>query len=178
MYEILPHDYRHRMLNLIIRTLQNTPPTGYESSTIEKGTVCVCIWYTCHWLKWSFSPLEQDKEEIIHRWGSIFICICHKPQVASCFPVCQRIYMLKEGSLSLKVPQRAQLTTATAKIFIAKTAWCLPHLMSYDLWFAKLEKASLSYPTLQTNSCPDFFFFFFRRKIASISITISFSKHS
>ena len=60
------------------------------------------------------------------------------------------------------------------KIFKDKTAWSLPHLMSYDLWFAKLDKTSLSYPTLQTNSCP----VFFRRKIASISIIISFSKHS
>ena len=60
------------------------------------------------------------------------------------------------------------------KIFKDKTAWSLSHLMSYDLWFAKLDKTSLSYPTLQTNSCP----VFFRRKIASISIIISFSKHS
>ena len=60
------------------------------------------------------------------------------------------------------------------KIFKDKTAWSLSHLMSYDLWFAKLDKTSLSYPTLQTNSCP----VFFRRKIASFSIIISFSKHS
>ena len=47
--------------------------------------------------------------------------------------LCHWIYTLKESSLSLEVPQRAQLTTATAKIFIDKIAWCLPHLMSYDL---------------------------------------------
>ena len=83
IYEILLHDYRHRMSNLIIRKLQNTPPTGYKSSTMEKGTICVCVYDTIATGLSDLSLLEQDKEEITYRWGSIFICICHK--APSCF---------------------------------------------------------------------------------------------
>lgn len=41
IYKILPHDHRHRNLNLIIRKLQTTPLNGYKFSTMEKGAICV-----------------------------------------------------------------------------------------------------------------------------------------
>lgn len=104
---------------LIIRKLQNTPPTGYKSSTMEKGSICV---YMIHLpLAYVIFPLlEQDKRRNYIQMRFTFICICHKAPSCFMFPVCQICTLF---SLSLEVPQRTQLTTATAKIFKDKTAW-------------------------------------------------------
>lgn len=151
------------MLNLIIRTLQNTPHTGYKSSTMGKGTVCVCVYDT---LATGFSDLfpllSKIKKKLYTDEAQYLYVFVTKPQVASCFPVCHWIYTLKESSLSLEVPQRAQLTTATAKIFIDETAWCLPHLMSKtcDLLNSKRHH----FHTLPYRPTPARFLFFLGEK--------------
>ena len=50
---------------------------------------------------------------------NIYMYLSQNPKLLH-VSLCHWIYTLKESSLSLEVPQRAQLTTATAKIFIDK----------------------------------------------------------
>lgn len=131
----------------------------------------MCVYDTLATGLCDLSLLEQDKEEITYRWGSIFICICLKAPSCFMFPcVSEDLHTLLYHWKCLKEPNWPQpLLQKYSKIKLHGPflIWC-----PITMWFAKLDRHH--FHTLPYRQTPTQFFF--RRKIASISITISFSK--